>query len=105
MVRQVCKLPACTVVRALRQSRVKSCSAREDCECFCFAFAFACVVGINPKTPKLSPMADDARGGIGSLVSLVYICILYTYIGAGRLQLLGDHTSKCAKVFLHIFLT
>ena len=27
-------------------------------------------------TPKLSPMADDAitRGGIGSLVSLVYIC-------------------------------
>ena len=33
------------------------------------------VVGKNLKTPKLSPMADDAItwGGIGSLVSLVYI--------------------------------
>ena len=37
---------------------------------------FACVVGKNLKTPKLNPMADDSitRGGIGSLVSLVYIC-------------------------------
>ena len=37
---------------------------------------FACVVGKNQKTPKLSPMADDAitRGGIGGLGSLVYIC-------------------------------
>ena len=34
------------------------------------------MVGNNRKTPKLSPMADDAitRSGIGSLVSLVYIC-------------------------------
>ena len=30
----------------------------------------------NLKTPKLSPMVDKSitRGGIGSLVSLVYIC-------------------------------
>ena len=35
-----------------------------------------CVVGKNPKTSKLSPMADDTITGvgIGSLVSLVYIC-------------------------------
>ena len=33
----------------------------------------------NPKTPELSPIADDviAWGSIGSLVSLVYICRLY----------------------------
>ena len=45
-------------------------------ECICFAFAFVCVLGKNPKTPKLRPIADDAitRGDIGSLVSLVYIC-------------------------------
>ena len=41
----------------------------------CFAFAFERVVGKSQKTPKLSPMADDVitRGGIGCLVSLVYI--------------------------------
>ena len=46
----------------------------------CIAFAFACVVDKNPKTPKLSPIADNAitRGGLGSLVSLVYICDCYT---------------------------
>ena len=50
--------------------------AREDRERICFVFAFACVVGKNPKTAKLSPMADDAitRGGVGSLVSPLYIC-------------------------------
>ena len=34
------------------------------------------VVGKNPKTPKLSPwlMTPITRGGVGSLVSLVYIC-------------------------------
>ena len=55
-------------------------SISEDCKRICFAFAFACVVGKNPKTPKLSPMADYAitRGGIGSLVSLVYICDVCT---------------------------
>ena len=43
---------------------------------FCLAFALACVVSKNPKTPKLSPMADDAitQGGIEGLGSLVYIC-------------------------------
>ena len=48
----------------------------KDCERVCFAFIFACVVGKIPKTPKLSPMADDAitQGGIGGLGSLVYIC-------------------------------
>ena len=58
------------------KTRIKCCSARKDCERIYYAFAFACVVGKNPKTPKLSPMAEDAitQGGIGSLVSLVYIC-------------------------------
>ena len=48
---------------------------REDCEHICFAIIFACVVGKNPKTPKLSPVADNAiaRGGIG-LGSLLNIC-------------------------------
>ena len=53
---------------------LKRCAAQEDCEHICFAIA--CVVGKNPKTPKLRLIADDAitRGGLGSLVSLVYIC-------------------------------
>ena len=36
---------------------------------------FVCVVGKNRKTPKLSPVADNAitRGSIG-MGSLVYIC-------------------------------
>ena len=36
---------------------------------------FACVVGKNPQTPNLTPMADDAitRGSIGGLGSPVYI--------------------------------
>ena len=41
-----------------------------------------CVCGRQKlKDPKLSPMADDAitQGGIGSLVSLVYICGDYIY--------------------------
>ena len=41
---------------------------------FCFYFC-VCVVGKNPKTPNLSPMADDTitQGGIGGLGSHVYI--------------------------------
>ena len=37
---------------------------------------FACLVGKIPKTPKLSPMADNAitQGDIEGLGSLVYIC-------------------------------
>ena len=56
--------------------------AREDRERICFAFIFGCVVGKNPKTPKLIPIADDANtwGGIGGLVSLVYICELYLFL-------------------------
>ena len=50
-------------------------TTRKDRERICCAFAFVCVIGKNLKTPKLSPMADDAitRGGIGGLGSLVYI--------------------------------
>ena len=48
---------------------------REDCERISFACVFAYVVGKNPKTPNLSPMADDAitRDGIGGLGPSVYI--------------------------------
>ena len=58
------------------KTHVKCCMARKDRERIGFAFVFVCVVGKNPKTPKLSPIADDAitRGGIGGLGSLVYIC-------------------------------
>ena len=40
-----------------------------------FVFVLAYVVGKNPKTPNLSPMADDAItwGGIGGLGYPVYI--------------------------------
>ena len=64
-----------------RQSRVKSRAALEDRECIYFAFAFACVVGKTRRPPKLSTMADDAitRGGIGSLLSLVYICVIRAF--------------------------
>ena len=57
------------------KTRVKHRTARKDRGCIGFAFAFACVVGKNPKTPNLSPMADDAitQGGIGGLGSPVYI--------------------------------
>ena len=49
--------------------------SREDHENICFAFVFACVGVKNPKTPKLSPMAENSItwGGIGGLGSLVYI--------------------------------
>ena len=42
----------------------------------CVMFVFACVVGKNPKTPNLSPMADDTitRGGIRGGGSPLYIC-------------------------------
>ena len=58
------------------KTRIKFCTARKDREHICFAVAFTCVVSKNPKTPKFSPMADNAitLGGIGSLVSLLYIC-------------------------------
>ena len=57
---------------------VKCRMAREDREHICLAFIFGCVVGKSPKTPKLSPTADDAitRGGIGGLGSPVYVCTL-----------------------------
>ena len=50
--------------------------ACEDHGRTCFAFVFACVVGKNPDTPNLNPMADDAitQGGIpGPGISFVYL--------------------------------
>ena len=38
----------------------KRCIALEDCGRIDFASAFGCMVGKNPKTPKLSSMADNA---------------------------------------------
>ena len=57
------------------KTRMKCCVAHEDRERICFAFAFVYVIGKNPKTFKLSPMADNAitQDVIGSLVSLVYV--------------------------------
>ena len=77
-------------------------------ERICFAFVFACMVGKNPKTPKLSPMADNAitPGGIGCLGSLVYICgMIITcclIINSHLYQLCGFHatTSKFHGSFL-----
>ena len=59
----------------LKQSHTKSRVVCEDRERICFAFVFACVVGKNLKTPKLSPLADDAitRGSIGISVSTVEV--------------------------------
>ena len=76
VVRQVRKLIAYSAGWVWKQSHAKSCATREDREHICFALAFACVVGKNPKNPKLRTMADDAiaRGDIGSLVSPFYIC-------------------------------
>ena len=54
MVRQVRKLPVCTVVWAWKQSCVKSCPAREDRERICFVFAFACGQQ-NPEDPQIEP--------------------------------------------------
>ena len=70
------KLIACTAYWGWKQSHAKSRTAHEDRERIYFVFAFACVVGKNPNTPKLSPIADDAitRGSIRSLVSPLYIC-------------------------------
>ena len=56
-------------------SSLKINTARKDHGRIWFAFVFACVVGKNPKTPNLSPMADDAimRSGI----SLVYLWVSF----------------------------
>ena len=53
-------------------------------ERICFAFSLECVVGKNPKTPKLSPMADDTvtQGGRRSGISSVYgTCIVIMFYG------------------------
>ena len=60
----------------MKTNKCKYRKAHKDCERISFAFIFARVVSKNLKTPKLSPMADDAItwGGIGGLGSPVYIC-------------------------------
>ena len=52
---------------------------RTDRGRICIVLAFVCMVSKNPKTPNLSPMANDAitRGGLG-LGSPMYICAFYT---------------------------
>ena len=57
------------------KTRVQLRTARKDRGRIGFAFVFACVVGKNPKTPDLKPMADDAitLGGIRGLGSPLYI--------------------------------
>ena len=104
VVRQVRKLSACTAVWAWRQSSVKSRVARKDHKRIYFAFALACVVGKNLKSPpkKLSPMADHAitRGGIGSLVSLVYICDAKWYMKCALYMWLPNRCNvPCWKPF------
>ena len=51
---------------------VKRCMMRKDRG----RIGFACVVGRNPKTPNLGPVADDAitRGRIRGQGSPLYIC-------------------------------
>ena len=49
---------------------------REDRGHICFELICTCVVGKNPKTPNLNPMADDAVtwGGIRDLGTPLYSC-------------------------------
>ena len=65
--------------------------ARKDRGHICFAFVSACVVGKNPKTHNLSPMADEAisQGGIQGLGSLLYICACQKKKWYGGLRLLS----------------
>ena len=48
--------------------------AQEDSECFCFAHDFVCVVGKNPKTPKLSPMVEDAITAVQYFKAFATLC-------------------------------
>ena len=68
-------LPACIAVWEWRQTSAKTLHSALRSWTHLFCVHFACVVGKKPTT-KLSPMADDpiTRGGIGGLVSLVFIC-------------------------------
>ena len=63
------------LLRSKRENKtwVKRCMVRKYRRRIDFSFVFAYVVGKNPKTPKVNPMAENAitRGGIGSLGSLV----------------------------------
>ena len=61
-------------------------------DAFVLRLFFACLVGKNPETPNLSPMADDAItwGGMRGLGSPLYICgqdrditVHYTVWGGG----------------------
>ena len=73
---------------------------------FVLRLFFVYVVGKNPKTPNLIPMADDAttRGGIGGLGSPVYIYGPKVYM-TRRWTLLGswsyfsDNGIKCKSLW------
>ena len=60
-----------------RQIASLSMAPELDRERIGFAFLFVCMVGKKRKTPKLSPMADDAitRGGRRSGISRVYLWV------------------------------
>ena len=65
--------------------KINTCKCRtafKDRGNICIAYVFGVCGRQNPKTPHLSPMADDAitRGGIGGLGSPVYIYGLYPRI-------------------------
>ena len=74
-VRCICHLH---LLRSEREDKhaLKVRMACENCGGFCFVFVFACVVVKNPRTPNLSPMADNAitRGSIRGLGSPLYVC-------------------------------
>ena len=77
VVRQVRMLPACTKIWARKQRSTECCTLHKNSERICFASIFVCMVGKNPKTPKLSPMPDYAKTWGGIWVSLLYICVCY----------------------------
>ena len=63
---------ASNAVWAWRYTCVETCRSWTHWFCLCFS----CVVGKNPNTPNLSPMADDVitRSGIRVLGSPLYVC-------------------------------
>ena len=76
---------ASTAIWAWRKNMCKMPKGEQWSWTHWFSASSACIVGKNPKTPKMSPLADDAikQGGIGRLGSLVYICDLHTVPGMG----------------------
>ena len=73
-------LPFFFSVIKMKRNRHKRCTKCKGRECICFVLIFVCVVGKNPKIPKLNPMADGTitQGGTGDLGSLMNICDSHT---------------------------